>query len=1073
MRKNLSSLFLLLLLVTHVIAQERTITGTVTDKGDGLPLPGVSIKIKGGTTGTQTNANGKFSLRIPQSNTVIVLTYIGYAAQEVNVGGRTIVDVALSTDSKQLGEVVVTALGISREKKALGYSVQTLKSEDLNPAGNSSLASAMQGKLSGVEIRPSSGMPGASAQVVIRGARSFTGNNTPLYVIDGMPVATTADFTVGSDGDGDVLGDGVTGSDIANRAVDIDPNDIESMTVLKGQAAAALYGIRASNGVILITTKSGRGLTKGKPVVTFNSNVSFDRLSRKPQRQQVYAQGSDRNYSPTTSLSWGPKLTDLPNSPTYGGNVVNARTTAAGGLQTGKYFVPQRETAGLDPWMTPQIYDNVGDFFEIGETYNNSVNVSQATETGNYSIGLSNSNQTGIIASTAMERYTAKISAETRLNSVWKTGFSGNYIYSNIDKAPGANDGLLATVFPSPISYNLKGTPFQSPTNPYQQISYRSLNFNNPYWGMEYNTFNERTNRFFGNSYLNFNPRVSWGADSKLNVKYQLGIDSYSTHYQDIDELGSRNTKGVIKNYGVSTSVLNSLLTVTYNVKATEDINLSAVVGNEFNQEFNKRYLEKGQTFNFGGWPHIDNATSRSTSESQYKYRTVGFFGSLETAYKSLLFLTLTGRNDVVSKMPTNNRSFFYPSATLSFVATELPYLKNNPILSLLKVRASYAEVGQAGDWLQNYYSTPTYGGGFWNADPILYPVNNVTSFTPDATVYDPNLVPQNTKSKEFGLEARFLNNRFGLDYTYSRQDVKDQIFSVPLAGATGASFFLTNGGSIHTNTHELVLDIDAVKTKDINLNLGFNFTKMSNYVDELAPGVESIFLGGFTTPQVRAGIGDKFPVIYGGSFLKDTQGRVLVDEDPTSDYYGLPMAGEPAVIGRVAPDFLLGANLSFSYKKFSVRTTFDWKSGGQMYSGMNGLMNLYGMSKSTEDRSTPFIYPGYKSDGTPSDIQRGGENDTYAYQALYSDVLGNIDEAYIFDSSFIKMRELVFSYRFPQINKVNWNLSLYARNVLIWSKLPNFDPETSQGNTNMAGAFERFSVPQTSSFGLGLNVTF
>jgi TonB-linked SusC/RagA family outer membrane protein len=1073
MRKLLSSLSFVLLWATFAIAQERTVTGTVKASDDGSALPGVSIKVRGAATGTQTGAEGQYSIRIPDNNAVLVFSFIGFATQEVTVGARDVVNVTMGTDAQQLGEVVVTALGVTRDRKSIGYSAQSLNSEDLNRAGNPSLTSAMQGKLSGVDIKPSSGMPGASAQVVIRGARSFTGNNTPLYVVDGMPIASTADFTTGDDGDGSVQGNGVTGTDVSTRSIDIDPNDIETMTVLKGQAAAALYGVRASNGVILITTKSGKNLQQGKARITFNTNVGFDNLSRMPDFQNTWAQGSTGTYSPTSSMSWGPRVEDLPNDPLYGGNITNARTTAAGGLQNGKYFVPQLQTAGLDPWVAPAKYNNVGDFFRTGQMVTNSINMSQATDKGSYSVGLSTTNQGGIISSTAMDRYTGKLSAETRLSSAWKTGVSGNYVYSDIDKATGANDGLVATVFPAPISYNLKGIPNRTPTNPYAQIGYRSLNFNNPYWAMENNIFNEKTNRFFGNTYVAFTPSINWGRDSKLNVKYQVGIDTYASSYQDINEVGSKNLQGIVNNYGVAANVFNSLLTATYDVKLTEDIGLTALVGNEFNQDNQKRYSENGQGLNFGGWKHIDNATIRSTSEAQNRYRTVGFFGSLNTSYKSLLFLTVTGRNDVVSSMPRDNRSFFYPSVSLSYVATEMPVLKNVEALSFLKLRASYAEVGQAGTYLENYYETPTYGGGFWGGTPVVYPVNGVSAFTPSLYVYDPNLKPQNTMSKEIGFEARFFKNLFGIDYTFSRQDVKDQIFGVPLAGSTGASQLITNGGKIHTNAHEVVLNINPIRKKDLNLDLGINFSKIDNYVDALAPGVESIFLGGFTTPQVRAGINDRFPVIYGTSFQKDAQGRILVSEDPDDDYYGMPMPGEEAVIGQVAPDFLLGGTLGFRYKRVSLSSTFDWKSGGQMYSGSNGLSNLYGKSKETEDRTTPFVYPGYKSDGTPNDIQRGGASDKGAYKGLYSDRLGNIDEAYIYDASFVKMRELVLSYKLPQIRRANMNLSLYTRNILLWTKLPNFDPESSQGNTNMGGAFERFSVPQTTSYGLSLNVTF
>ena len=1064
MKKLLQSLFVLMFIAFTATAQQRTITGTVTGQDDGLPLPGVSVTFKGVAGGTSTDGTGRFSIVVPGNGTTLQFSSLGYVAQSIAIAGKSVVNASLVPDAQMLGEVVVTGLGISREKKALGYNVQTLKSEELTQAGNASFVGALQGKLSGVEIKPSSGMPGASAQVTIRGARSFTGNNSPLYVVDGMPIASTADYSTGNS---------VTGSDVANRAVDIDPNDIESMTVLKGQAASALYGIRASNGVIVITTKSGKGLEKGKPVISFSTNFSVDQLSRKANLQNTYAQGSAFKYSPTSSMSWGPKVENLPDDVGYGGNATNAFTNAAG-KKEGLYYVPQLATAGLNPWVAPAKYDNDGDFFELGHTFNNSLNISQATESGNYSIGLGNSNQTGIITNTGMKRYTAKISAETNLSKSWKTGFSGNYVQSDIDKASSANDGVLGTVYSAPISYNLKGIPNHLPSDPYTQIHYRSVSFNNPYWAMENNIFNERTNRFFGNGYASFSPEVNWGRESKLNVKYQLGVDSYSTNLQDIFEFGSGGRQGTIRNYGTTAATYNSLLTVNYGVKLSDDITLNFLAGNEIVDDNVKRYSETGQNFNFGGWKHIDNANVKTPTESQFQYRTVGFFANLDLAYKSLLFLNITGRNDIVSRMPVNNNSFFYPSASLGLVLSELHGMKDNSTISYLKLRASYAQVGQAGTYLNNYYSAPVYGGGFWASAPVIYPISGVTSYSPFTTLYDPNLKPQNTKSVELGVEGKFFDNIVSVDYTFSRQDVDNQIFPVPLAGSTGAEELLMNGGKIHTNAHEVSLNFNPLKTKNTNLTFGFNFTKIDNYVDELAPGVESIFLGGFVTPQVRAGVADKFPVIYGGGFAKDAQGRILVDEDPTSSTYGMPMSGEPGVIGSVSPKFLLGGNASFRFQRFTLSTVFEWKNGGQMYSGSNGLMNLYGMGSDTEDRGNAFVYPGFKADGSANNISRGGSGDLSAYQTLYADVLGNIDEAYIYENSFVKMREIALNYKFPKFNnRTNLSATAFARNILIWSKLPNFDPESAQGNTNMGGSFERFSVPQTSSFGLSLNLTF
>jgi len=319
------------------------------------------------------------------------------------------------------------------------------------------------------------------------------------------------------------------------------------------------------------------------------------------------------------------------------------------------------------------------------------------------------------------------------------------------------------------------------------------------------------------------------------------------------------------------------------------------------------------------------------------------------------------------------------------------------------------------------------------------------------------------------------FQNRFGIDYTFSRQNVVDQIFWVPLAGSTGAKNLLMNGGRVHTVSHEVMLYLTPVSTKNFQWDININYAKVDNYVDELASGVESIFIGGFTIPQVRASIGDTYPVIYGISFVRGANGKVVVDDDPNSVNYGFPLIGDPDVIGSVSPDFILGGGSNLTYKRWSLNALFEWKEGGEMYSGSNGLLDFYGLSKRTEDRESTFIYDGVKSDGSPNDIVLGGPNDPFALENLHQNILTNIDEYYIFDNSFVKLRELSLKYKPAKklFKKVDLGVSVFARNLLIWTALPNLDPESSQGNTNMGGAFERFTVPQTTSYGFNIDITF
>jgi TonB-linked SusC/RagA family outer membrane protein len=1032
------------------IAQNKQVSGTVTDE-TGEPVIGASVIAKGTTTGTATDLDGKFSFSVPGNVSTVVVRYIGYV--EAEAPASTDVKIVLKADAKALNEVVVTALGITRDKKALGYATQEINSDLLSQAAGTNIASALQGKISGVDIVPSSGMPGASARITIRGARSFTGDNTPLYVVDGLPVSSTYDVSTDNS---------VTYGDFTTRALDIDPNDIESVNILKGQAASALYGMRASNGVVVITTKSGKGVKTGQTAVTLHSNVSFDVVSTLPDFQTEFAQGSAGRFNPTASTSWGPKISELPDDPTYGGNTDNNYTKD--GKKEGYYWVRQRSLAGLDPWAKPQVYNNAKEFFNTGVTWSNSVNVAKSFDGGNYSLSLGSTNQDGIIPSTGMDRYNAKFSTDLKLDKHWDAGFTGNFVYTSVSKATGANDGIIATIYGAPPSYDFAGIPPHIEGNPYSQNTYRgTTGFDGAYWFIDNNKFAEETQRFFGNTYANY--ATTFENNSKLNLKYQIGIDSYSTDYTDLFGYGHANGTGEIDRYIITKNELNSLLTASYNWNITDDLVLDLLYGNE-TIEYKRKYLDAfGNGFNFSGWNHLYNVSNYSSGETVRKKRTIGNFGNLALAYRNMLYFNATLRNDIVSSMPQGSRSFTYPSVSLGWIFTELDAVRNN-ILTFGKLRTSYAQVGQAGDYTESYYSTPTYGGGFSSGTPIMYPVKGITAYTLYGVVYDPNLKPQNTQSYELGTDLTFLGGAVSLSYTFSRQNVKDQIFQVPLAGSTGSGDLVTNGGSIHTNAHEITLGFVPVNKKNIKWDFAFNFTKVDNYVDELAPGVESIFLGGFVEPQIRAGIGYKFPVLYGTAYLRNEKGQIVVGAD------GLPQAGEEKVLGTVEPDFRLGFNTSIEVYKLRLSAVLDWKQGGFMYAATSGLLDFYGTTQKSADfrNKEDFLFEedAVKEDGTPNDIKISG-----ADAQGYFSALNNITESMIKENSFIKLREIALSY--PVWNKKGLNVTLnaFARNIILWSTIEGFDPEASQGNTNMAGGFERFSLPGATSYGLGLSVKF
>lgn len=1045
----------LFLSIGMAVAQTQ-VTGTVVSGEDGEPIVGASVKVSGTKTGTITDVDGKFALNVPEG-TKLVVTYLGMLPKTVNASVSGAMKIKLDPDNKVLDEVVVTAMGITREKKALGYASQVLDAKDLNTSGTSSLASAMQGKLTGVDIRTSSGAPGASAQIVIRGARSFDGNNTPLYVVDGMPISSTPDFSTK---------ESVTGADNASRTIDLNPDDIESINVLKGQAASALYGIRASNGVILITTKRGsKGSTK--PVITFSTDLSAQTLSRKFEHQDVYAQGTTLSkYNPNTSMSWGPKIADLANDATYGGNTNNKYTNGDLTSHAGMYYNPKYAAAGLSGWATPQTHDNVGDFFKTGFTQNSTFNISQRKNDVSYSFSVSDTYQKGVIPSTGMTRTGARGAVDWKVNDQWKTGFSANYSSVKIKSAPGANSGIVNVVYSAPAEYDLKGTPYHKPGDPTSQILFRATNFNNPYWWADNDEYSQHTNRVFGNAYAEFSPKLNWGKNYKIVFREQAGIDMYTSNNSEIAEVGSaKNTKGEVENLGTQNNIFNNLLTANFTAKwgANEEWDFGFVLGNEFNHQYRRKWDYDGTGLAFYGQPTIGNTSSMDAhSDYHIQERTVGVFGQMSLSWMDMLFLTVTGRNDVVSTMPRGNRSFFYPSVSLGWIFTELPALKENHVLSYGKLRLSYAQVGQAGQFYNNYMYVPSYTGGMYVYTPISYPLGGAKGYAPYYVKFDENLKPQNTSNWETGIDLGLFKNRVRVEYTLSYQDVRNQIFDVPTAGTTGYQALRTNAGQMKTLSHELSVNASVIDHANYGLDLGVNFTKITNKVKKLADGVESIMLGGFVEPQVRAQAGYTYPNIYGKAFKRTEDGQLLLSAN------GLPQGTAASVnLGECTPDFNMGFNLRAHYKQLSLSATMDWQKGGCMYNGTLLTMNYFGASKA----SLPYHEGTMVAEGINE--ATGQKNTVQVSKQQYYMAYNDVTEAGIFDTSFLKLRDVTLSYQFPKFAGINLSVYGFARNILLWAKLPGLDPESSQGNGNMSGYFERYSVPNTSSFGGGFKIAF
>jgi len=1064
-----------------LFGQARIITGVVTGAEDGSALPGVTVTVKGTTIGTITDATGSFRINVPEASDVLVFSFVGLTTQELSIGDRSQIDVVMESDLLEIDEVVVTAMGIRKEKKALGYSVQELNESEISGAKNMDISKSLQGKIAGVTVKQSSGMPGATSHVTIRGNVSLTGSNLPLYVVDGMPIASEKAFT-------ENVGDGTNPS---SRIVDLNPEDIESISVLKGATAAALYGLRAANGVIVITTKSGSAArTAGKKtLVTVNSNFTSDRVSRLPDLQSTYGQGNGGELNLWSSGSWGPRIDTLQNYHSQEDNF---------------YLGNIYETLdGSPPPQVPTVYDNQEEFFQKGYTFTNSVDISSASDRANYSLGIGRTDQKGIIETTGMTRNNAKFNGNFILGDKWSASVSANVSSVDIDKIPGGSNlaNPLFTVYYAPRTYDLANTPFEREIDPYIQYHYRFA-MDNPYWALKHNNYNEITNRFFGNTAINFRP-FDW-----MRINYRIGLDRFLTTGHEVISLGSGGQgrgypefgidpgAGQIDDYTYQRQELNSNASISI-TKDFGDIGLDAVIGNEFYDITTNQHSMTGTNITIGGYDHISNTGAQTVVQQLTRQRVVGFYGSATVDYASMLFMTVTGRNDVVSNMPSGNRSYFYPSVSLGFVFTELSFLQDQQVLPFGKIRASYSQMGQAGA----LYATKTLytakedneglTSGFLDNE-FSFPYQGNPAFTLQSTLLSNSLRPQNITTYEFGADLRFYQNRVGIDYSYYYINATDQIFNVPLAASSGFRGEYRNAGELESKGHEIVLSLVPIRTSGgFEWEILTNFSQNENMVLELAPGVERVQTGwqNFTSIGAYAYEGHPYPVIFGSGYVRDDDNRIVVDSRETvagepNPFYGMPLQdGDEIILGKVNPDWDASLTNILKYKGFTFTAQLYYSKGGFISSGLNRLLRNYGAASECEDRETPVVLPntakGYRDIET-GEVVIEGDNDIEILKGedYWSTVEWNISESAVFDKTLLRLKEVVISYDMPQrwfANTFISSISIYAngRNLALWTDYPNFDPESSTAEGNGIGAFEYVSLPNTKSFGGGLKITF
>ena len=1041
---------LLCLVLVTAQAQERVVTGTVSSGEDASSIPGVNVVVKGTAIGTITDVDGKFTINVPSEESLLVFSYIGLATQEVVVGNRSIIDVVMTPNLTELTEIVITAMGLEKEKRSLNYATQNVESASITQSQQQNLANSLQGKVAGLSIRQSSGMPGSSTLMTIRGSSVLSGNNQPLMVVDGMPLESGSIFT------DNVTQDRVSSSDASSRSLDINPADIESILVLKGPAASALYGLRAGNGVIIITTKNGNK-TRGKTVINFNTAYTADVVTKTPSLQSTYGQGNGGVLNLGTSMSWGPRISEI-----------GEYTNIVGAQEVG------------------QVYDNVSPFFETGGTYNADLSVSGSGDFGNYAISAGYADQKGFIPTTGMRRFTGKLRGD--FNASKNLTIGGTMMYSQVDVdkiASGSNlSNPLFTTYYAPRTFNLWGIPYHVEGDPYRQIHYRAA-MDNPRWSLANNSFSEINDRLIGNMNLNYKP-LDW-----FSIRYQLGVDFFANNQKEVYELGSGETGGrtnppsggQLTDFNYTNRQINSTLNFVFEKTIADDYKFNLVVGSEFYDIHARRIKVRGSKFDIGGFHNISNTQSQINEEEILRRRVFGYYGSLTFSYKELLYLTATGRNDKVSNLARGNRTFFYPSLGASFVFTEL--IESN-VISFGKLRAGWATVGQAYDQeeypTQNIFVQGASGVGGFLTDGIQFPFSGQNAFTQSSILRSEDLKPLNKISYEIGVDLRFFNDRLGIDYTYFRDDVNDQIFEVPIPASSGYEAELRNAGKLRTTGHEIAMNIRPVSSGAFHWDIGLNYTSFRNEVIELAPGVANIYLGGFVTPSIRALQGSTYPSIFGLGYLKDANGRIVVMDNPGNPSHGMPLQDpEAKKIGDVQPDFEMGLTNTFRYKDITLTALIDWRQGGEMYSGNNRLGRLYGALSITEDRETPVVLDAVKGymDGD-GNLVVTGENDIAILRGehYWNNVLGEIDEAHVHETTFVRFRELSIGYNLPSAMLKRTfmetvHISFVGRNLFLWTKYPNFDPETSTTGAVNGQGIEYVAHPQIASFGGRLNITF
>lgn len=1006
--------------------KKQKVSGTVTDV-NGEPIIGANIMEQGTSNGTITDLEGNFVLEVTKGN-LLEVSYIGYISKEIIINKEQYVSIELREDIHVLNEVTVTALGMKKERRSLGYATQELSGNSILASHENNLVNSLSGKLAGVQITNTSGGVGASSRIVIRGAKSLAGNNQPLFVVDGVPLQSTNPSTF-------LYG----GVDYGNDISDIDPNSIESMTVLKGANAAALYGSRAANGVILITTKSADNAQDGVNV-TYSTHVGLNQVKYIPELQNKYGRGLNGEYryvdgvgggvNDEISESWGPELD---------GRLID------------QWFGKQQ------PWIARP--NNVKDFFHLGLVFSNDIAITQKSERARNRFSYNNYREKGTLPNTNQIKNTFNINSSIKVFDGFNVDFSASYINLKNDNLP--QGGYSSSNFMNTVIWSGREMDW-SRQKDFLNKDGSQKNMYSPFEDNPYFLYNENTNsrtreRLFGNINLN------WQLNDWLSLIGRVGIDTYSEKREsktnaftaEIEQAGHGGKYSLTE---VSNQELNFDFIASLN-KSFGKFDISADIGFNLRKNNSRALSVAANELVIDNLFNISNVKGNPIrSNSKVQSESQAIFGQVNLGYNKFIYLNATARNDWSSTLPKSNRSYFYPSAGLSLLPNELFGIESG-VLSFSKIRYNWAQVGNATSpyALKGVYSS----SDAWDKFPV---------YSAPLELFPLNLKPEITSSNEVGIDLVFFMNRLSLDATWYSSSSRNQILSVAVSGATGYNRMKVNAGEVKNTGVEVKLGGIPIRTNNFEWDLTLNWSTNKSEIVSLYPGLESYTIGGIWGCNVLAKPGGTYGDIYHKPFLRDDQGNIIVGSN------GVPKSSASVdKLGSINPDWLAGLSSSFTYKNITLNVLFDMRKGSDIfllsyrYGCMSGVM---AETARGDIRETGFVFPGVKEDGSINDIR-------VSPQVYYKSV-GSF-EPYIFDASFVKLRELSISYRFPS-KWLKWtrvvknaNLSFVGRNLwLIHSNLPKgYDPEVSLGGSEAGQGIEYGYIPTNATYNFSLQIGF